>query len=337
MSQGADMRRRAFIAGAGAATVWSLAVHAQQAPKVLRIGLLSASGFLSLDARVNRDAFLEGLRDLGYVEGQNLIIEYRTGDGSIERLPQLAAELVRLKVELIVAVATPAGRASQQATKTIPIVVIAMGDPVQDGLVATLARPGGNITGTTFLGPELTPKRLALLRELLPKVSRVAVLWHPGAYGESTMREMWKETVETASRLGMQLQFLEVQRPNDFDRAFSTMVKGRAEVLFHFPSSMFFSERKRIVELAAMHRLPAMFITREFVELGGLASYGAHIKDLWRRTATYVDKILKGAKPSDLPVEQPTKFELLINLKTAKTLGLAVSPTLLARADEVIE
>ena len=209
------MRRRAFIAGVGAASAWSFAVHAQQTLKVPRIVLLGTFRSDSPDTRMNREAFLQGLRDLGYVEGQNIIAEYRSGDGSIERLPELAAELVRLNVDLIVAVATPAGRASQQATKAIPIVVIAMGDPVQDELVASLARPGGNITGTTFLGPELVPKRLALLREIVPKVSHVAVLWHPAAFGESTMRDMLKDTVEAAGTLGMQLQFLEVRGPGD--------------------------------------------------------------------------------------------------------------------------
>jgi putative ABC transport system substrate-binding protein len=291
----------------------------------------------SPDARGNREAFLQGLRDLGYVEGQNITIEYRMADGNIERLPELAAELVHLNVDLIVAVATPAGRAAQQATKTIPIVVNAMGDPVQDGLVASLARPGGNITGTSFLGPELVPKRLALLKELVPRVSRVAVLRQPGAFSESTMRDMLKETTEAADTLGIQLQFLEVRRPDELDRVFSTIAKARAEALFTFPSTMLFAEQRRIVELAAMHRLPAVFNAREFVQLGGLAAYGANLNDLFRRIAVYVDKILKGARPSDLPVEQPTKFELTINIKTAKSLGITVPQTLLARADEVIE
>jgi ABC-type uncharacterized transport system substrate-binding protein len=333
-----DMRRREFITLLGsAAATWPCAARAQQPAKVPRIGWLGTPRFESADARVNREAFLQGLRDLGYVEDQNIVIEYRVADGNIERLPELAAELVRLKVDLIVAMATPAGRAAQQATKTIPIVVNAMGDPVQDELVASLARPGGNITGTTFLGPELVPKRLALLRELVPKMSRVAVLLHPGAFGESTMRDMLKQAAEAAGTLGMQLQLLEVRGSDDFDSAFSTMAKGSAEGLFQFPSTLLFSERRRIVELAATHRLPAMFNAREFVQLGGLAAYGANINDLFRRCATYADRILKGARPSDLPVEQPTKFELLVNLKTAKALGLDVPPMLLARADEVIE
>ncbi len=286
---------------------------------------------------MNRDAFRLGLTELGYIEGRNIVIEYRSADGKIERLPGLATELVGLKVDLIVALATPAGRAAQQATTTIPIVVTAMGDPVRDGLVASLARPGGNITGTTFLGPELVPKRLSFLRELLPTISRVAVLWHPGAFSEPTIREMLNEVAQAARTLGVQLQLVEVRSADEFDHAFTTMVGARAEALFQFPSTLFFNERRRIVDLAARHRLPAMFNAREFVQLGGLIAYGANLAELNRRAAAYVDKILKGAKPFDLPIEQPTKFELFINLKTAKALGLAVPDRLLVGADEVIE
>ena len=286
---------------------------------------------------MNRDAFRLGLTELGYIEGRNIAIEYRAADGKIERLPGLATELVGLKVDLIVALATPAGRAAQQATTTIPIVVTAMGDPVRDGLVASLARPGGNITGTTFLGPELVPKRLSFLRELLPTISRVAVLWHPGAFSEPTIREMLNEVAQAARTLGVQLQLVEVRSADEFDHAFTTMVGARAEALFQFPSTLFFNERRRIVDLAARHRLPAMFNAREFVQLGGLIAYGANLAELNWRAAAYVDKILKGAKPFDLPIEQPTKFELFINLKTAKALGLAVPDRLLVGADEVIE
>lgn len=331
------MRRRAFIAGIGAATVWPFAVAAQQTPKVSRIGWLGTPHFDSPAGSVNREAFLQGLRDLGYIEGQNILIEYRMADGRIERLPELAAELVRLNVDLIVAGATPAGRAAQQATKTIPIIVNAMGDPVRDGLVASLPRPGGNITGTTFLGPELVPKRLALLKEFLPRISRMAVLRHPGVFDESTMRDMLNQTTDAATTLGVSLQFVDVRRSEDLDRAFAAIAKERTEALLPFPSTLFFAERRRIVELAATHRLPAMFNAREFVELGGFAAYGANLNDLFRRSAAYVDKILKGVKPSDLPVEQPTKFELVINLKTAKALGLTVPPSLIARAEEVIQ
>ena len=313
-----------------------LAAEAQP-PKVARLGYLVTGSLESPEVRVRRDAFRTGLRELGYVEGQNIVIEYRGADGKIERLLGLATELKRLKVDLIMAVATPAARAAQQATTAIPIVATAMGDPVRDGLVASLASPGGNVTGTTFLGPELVPKRLELLKQALPRVSRVAGLWHPGAFSERTMRDMLKETEAAAGTLGVQLQLVGVRGPDEFDRAFSTMIRERAEALLVFPSTMLFNERRNIVALVTKHRLPSMFHAREFVELGGLISYGASITDLYRRAATYVDKILKGARPADLPVEQPTKFELVINLKTAKALGLTIPQSLLLRADEVIQ
>ena len=254
-----------------------------------------------------------------------------------ERLPRLSTELAHLKIDLIVAVATPATRAARQATTTIPVVAVAMGDPVRDGLIANLARPGANITGSTFLGPELVPKRLELLKEALPKVSRVAALWHPGAFSEHTTQDMMTGTEAAARTLRVQLQFVEVRRPDELDHAFSTMTRERADALIVFPSTMLFSERRRIVSLAAKYRLPSMFNAREFVELGGLIGYGARIADLNRRAAIYVDKVLKGAKPADLPVEQPTTFELVINLKTAKALGLTIPSSLLQRADQVIE
>jgi putative ABC transport system substrate-binding protein len=314
-----------------------LAAEAQPAGKVARIGYLVTGSLESSETRVILEAFRQGLRERGYVEGQNIVIEYRAADGKIERLPSLATELVRLKVDLIVAGNTPGVRAAQQATTSIPIVAGAMGDPVGDGLVASLARPGGNITGLTFLGPELVPKHLGLLKEALPKITRVAALWHPGAFGERTNQVMLKETEAAARTLGVQLQLVGVRGPDELDRAFSTMTRERAEALVVFPSAMLFNERRRIVALAAKHRLPSMFNNRESVELGGLISYGTSLTDLIRRSATYVDKILKGAKPTDLPVEQPTKFDLVINLKTAKALGLTIPPSLLGRADEVIQ
>jgi len=331
------MRRRALIAKIAGATVWPLATRAQQAAKVPRIGNLVTGFAASSGSNPGLIDLRQALRALGYVDGQNIIIEFRTAEGRIERLPELARELVAIKVDLIVAGATPAGLAAQQATRTIPIVVASMGDPVGDGLVASLARPGGNVTGTTFLGPELVPKRLAILRELLPAMSRLAVLWHPGAFGERTMNDMLKEANGAAASLGLQLQFAETRGPDEIDRAFTAIVGMRAEALFQFPSAMLYSERKRIVDLAATHRLPAMYNEREFINQGGLIGYGTNLVELTRRSATYVDRILKGAKPSDLPVEQPTTFELSINLKTAKTLGLAIPPAILARADEVIE
>ena len=314
-----------------------LDAEAQPAAKVPRIGWLLTGSLESPETQVLLDALRQGLRERGYVEGRNILIEYRAADGKIERFPGLATELARLKVDLILAPNTPAARAVQQATTTIPIVVPVMGDPVGDGLVASLARPGGNITGLTYLGPELVPKRLELLKQALPKVSRVAALWHPGAFGEGTTRNMVKATEAAARTLGVQLQLVEVRGPADLDRAFSTMIRERADAFIVFPSGMLFAERRRIEDLAAKHRLPSMSMAREFVELGGLIAYGASITDLYRRSATYVDKILKGAKPADLPVEQPTTFELVINLKTAKALGLTIAPSVLLRADRVIE
>jgi putative ABC transport system substrate-binding protein len=313
-----------------------LAAHAQQPTKVARIGYLVTGGLDSPETRILLDAFRQGLRERGYVEGQNLVIEYRAADGQLERFPALAAELVQLQPEVIVAQGTPAARAAQQATSTVPIVTPVMGDPVGDGLVASLARPGGNITGLTFLGPELVAKRLELLKEALPRVSRVAALWHPGAYAERTPSAMVQETEAAARTLGVQLQRVEVRGPDELDRAFSTMTRERAEALIVLPSAMLYNERRRLVDLAARHRLPAMYQAREMVELGGLIAYGASIPDLIRRSATHVDKILKGAKPADLPVEQPTTFELVVNLKTAEALGVTVPRTLLFQATEVI-
>ena len=330
--------RRAFIGTVvGGLLAAPLAADAQQPAKVARIGFLVTASLESPEGRIAVDAFRQGLRERGYVEGENIVIEYRAADGRIERLPGLASELARLKVDLIVAGPTAGARAAQQATTTIPIVATVMGDPVGDGLVASLARPGGNITGLTFLGPELVPKRLELLKEALPKVARVAALWHPGAFSERTTRDMLKATEAAARTLGVQLQLVGVRSPDEFDRAFSTMIRERADALIMLPSPMLFAERRRIIDLAAKHRLPSMYNARESVELGGLIAYGTSITDLYRRGATHVDKILKGAKPADLPVEQPTKFELVINLKTAKALGLTIPQSLLLRADEVIQ
>jgi ABC-type uncharacterized transport system substrate-binding protein len=317
--------------------VVSLAAEAQPVKKVQRLGiLLFASPELPLP-RALLGVFRQELRALGYIEGQHIALEYRWAEGRDERFPDLAAELVRLDPVVIVATGTPAALAAQHATTTIPIIVTAMADPVRDGLVASLARPGGNITGSTFLGPELVPKRLEFLKEAVPGASRVAVLWHPGVYGEGTMHDMVQETEVAAQRLGVQLQLLGAEGPNDFDRAFAAMSSGRADALIVFPSPMLYREHRRIVELATKNRLPTMYAFREAVEAGGLMAHGASLPDLYRRAATYVDKILKGAKPVDLPVEQPTKFELVINLKTAKALGITMPPSLLVLADEVIQ
>ena len=331
------MRRREFIAGIGGAAAWPVVARGQQPKKVPRIGFLATGSLELADSLVNINAFRQGLRELGYVEGDNILVEYRTADSRIERFADQASELVRLKVEIILASNTPAARAAQRTTDTIPIVVPVMGDPVGDRLVASLARPGGNITGLTFLGPELLPKRLALLKEALPTASRVVALWHPGAYGERTMSDMMKETQAAARTLGVQLRLVAVEEPDELERAFSTIAGERADALLVFPSPMLFVERRRIVDLAAKYRLPSMAMGREFAELGGLIAYGASIPGLFRRSAIYVDKIIKGAKPADLPVEQPTKFDLVINVKTAQALGIDVPSQLLARADEVIE
>ena len=271
----------------------------------------------------------------GRVRGKNIRIEYR-GE-TIERMPAVAVELVALKVDIILAVSTPAARAAQQATSAIPIVVPNMGDPVNDGLVASLAHPGGNITGSTFLGPELVPKRLELLKEAIPNASRFAVLLHTEAFSGLTMRDMLAQTEVAARAHGVQLQRLEVRSIDELDHAFSAIHAARADAVIVFPSVMLSAARQLIVDLAEKHRLPTMSVGREFVQLGGFISYGINFPNSFRRAATYVDQILKGAKPADLPVEQPTRFELAINLKTAKTLGITVPPSLVARADEVIE
>jgi putative ABC transport system substrate-binding protein len=283
------------------------------------------------------DAMIEGLRDLGYVDGQNISFERRFGESNPDRLRQAAVELVERRVDVIVAQSTTAARPAKQATSVIPIVAIGMADPVEDELITSLARPGGNVTGTTFLGPELVAKRLQLLREAVPQLSRVAVLWHPRAYSDRTMAGMLKEIESAAQTLGLQLQLVPAAGPDDIADAFSMMIKERAAALTVFPSPMLYAEYPRIVKMASDNRLPAIYAAREGAAVGGLMSYGANLPDLSRQTATYVDKILKGAKPADLPVQQPTKFELVINLRTANALGIKVPSTLLGRADEVIE
>jgi putative ABC transport system substrate-binding protein len=329
------MDRRAFIGTlAGGLFAAPLVAEAQQAAKITRIGFLgnSATALGHL-----RDAFHQGLRDLGYVEGRNLVIEYRYAEGQLERFPALAAQLVALKVEVIVAPPTPAAQAAKRATTTIPIVFAGAGDPVTSGLVTSLARPGGNITGLSGLSPELVGKCLEQLKQAVPGVSRVAVLWQPGAFGERTEKDILKAAEVAARALGVRLQVVEARVPADFDRAFSDMTGARAGALAVLTSNMFVTERRRLVDLAAKNRLPAVYNVREFVDAGGLMAYGPNLADLYRRAATYVDKILKGAKPGDLPVEQPTKFELVINLKTAKALGLTIPQSLLGRADQVIQ
>jgi len=334
------MNRRRFVGTLSASLLAApLAAGAQSPAKVAQIGYL----VLDLAASPHlHEAFRQGLRDLGYVEGRNVVIDYRDAEGKTERLPALAAELTALKVDVIVALTTPQALAAKQATRTIPIVFLA-GDPVASGLVTSLARPGGNLTGVSTLAPDLVGKCLELLKQAVPEVSRVAVLWQPGAVFERAGKDVLTERdvrkgVETAAHtLGMQPQFVDARGPEDFDRAFSEMSRARANALAVLPYAMFVNERRRLTDLAAKTRLPAVYAFRESVDAGGLMSYGADIAHMFRRAALYVDKILKGAKPADLPVEQPTKFELVINLKTAKVLGLTIPPSVLLRADEVIQ
>ena len=307
-----------------------LAAEAQQPAKVPRIGYLSgASG-----PGAREQAFREGLRELDYLEGNNVVIEWRFARGQEDRLAALAAELVRLKVEIIVTDGARVTGAAKNATKTIPIVMASDADPVGSGSIASLARPGGNITGLTNLIPGLSGKRLELFKEAIPGVSRVGVIWNPEVPPSVSA---FKETQIAARALGVQLQSLEARGPNDFEGAFQAATKGRVGALTVLSDALIFTHRTRILELAARQRLPTMHTQSLWVEAGGLMSYGTHFPDLARRAATYVDKILKGAKPGDLPVEQPTKFELVINLKTAKALGLTIPQPLLRRADQVIQ
>ncbi len=329
-----SFRQAVLIALALGILLAPLVAEAQQVAKVPRIGYLTGSRAANPHLT---EAFRQGLRDLGYVEGRNVVIEYRDAEGKYDRFPALAADLVALKVDVIVVTNTPAALAAKQATRTIPIVLAWVGDPVGSGLVTSLARPGGNVTGLSFLVPELVGKRLELLKQAVPGVSRVAALWHPGDYPERTEKDILKEADVAARALGVRLQVVEARGPEDFDRAFSDMTRARADAVTVQSTNIFIIEKRRLVDLAAKNRLPAMYIAREFVDAGGLMSYAPNVADVFRHAATYVDKILKGAKPADLPVEQPTKFELVVNLKTAKALGLTIPQSVLIRADEVIQ
>jgi putative tryptophan/tyrosine transport system substrate-binding protein len=306
---------------------------AQQSTKDPRIGYLTGGTLSANSAR--HEAFRQGLRELGYVEGKNIVIECRSAEGKLDRLPALAADLVRLKVDIIVTGGSSPTRAAKQATTTIPIVMAQVGDPVGNGFVASLARPGGNITGLSALAPELNGKRLELLREIVPRLSRVAVL---GTSTQPGNAQELKETELAAGAFGVKLQYLDVLSSKDIAIAFRAATKGRAEaVLMLLAGRVASSERTQITELALKSRLPAIYDRSEFVEQGGLMTYGTSITALDRRAATYVDKILKGTKPADLPVEQPKKFEFIINLKAAKQIGLTIPPNVLARADRVIK
>jgi putative ABC transport system substrate-binding protein len=325
-----NTRRHVLVVlGAGAFAV-PLASFAQQQGKIWRIGYLAPRAGESRD-----EAFLKALRELGYVEGQNIVIEWRFAKGKADLLPELAAELVRLKVDCIVANGTNSSRAAKQATNTIPIVMGNSGDdPVRQGLVASLARPGGNVTGFVDIGSELAGKRLEILKDTLPKLSRVAILWDPDS--RPTAAHI-RETEIAARALGVQLQSLEVRDPEGLENAFRVAGKGRAQALIVVTAGLMNSHQAQIINLALKTRLPVMYTGQLFVLAGGLMGYGSDVLAQYRRVATYVDKILKGAKPADLPVQQPTKFELIINLKTAKQIGLTIPPSVLARADQVIK
>jgi putative ABC transport system substrate-binding protein len=307
-------------------------VAAQPARQPYRIGMLMpVSG---ADSASNIEAFRQGLRELGYVEGQNIAIESRFADGRAEPLRGLVTELVRLKMDVIVTWGTPSAQAAKQVTQTIPIVMAAAADPVGTGLVASLSRPGGNLTGVATDSREYFGKNLELLKEIAPKVSRVAVLWDPDNPANAIVL---KETHAAAKKLGVQLQALPVRDAHAFDAAFTAVIKERATALLALHNLLFFAHRSRIIDFGIKNRLPVVYNRREYVEAGGLMSYGTNFRDNFRRAATFVDKILKGARPTDLPVEEPTKYELIINMKTARALGLTIPQTLLLRADEVIQ
>ncbi len=303
--------------------------HAQKQATMPRIGVL----LLGAPPNANLDAFVQGLRELGYIEGKNILIEYRFAEGKAERLPELARELVLLKVDAIFTAGTPAIFALKEATKTIPIVFFSTSDPIGTGVVASLAHPGGNITGISVLASDLWPKRLELLKEIFPKLSRVAMVWNKGNAG---MALEAKATQEVAGPLGITLQDRGLKDPNELEVIFGVMSKDRPDGFLALMDPVLNSYQKRILDFLAKNRLPAIFENNTWVEAGGLISYGANYADAHRRAATLVDKILKGTKPADIPVEQPTKFELVINLKTAKQIGLTIPPNVLARADKVI-
>jgi putative ABC transport system substrate-binding protein len=309
----------------------SFPVHAQPPTKIPRIGYLIVAS--PSTSRAATEAFRQGLRDLGYVEGKNIVIEYRYAEGKLDRLPALAAELVRLKVDVMVSGGPQTTRSAKQATSTIPIVMAADSDPVGNGFVASLARPGGNVTGLATLTPEISGKRLELLKETVPRLSRLAVL---GTSSEPGNALSLRETELAAAALGVQIQYLEVADPKEVGAAFEAVSKGRADAILVLPGTVMNQRRTEIVGLAVKRRIPAIYYAPVWVEDGGLMSYGASFSDLYRRAAYYVDRILRGAKPANMPVEQPTKFELVINLKTAKQIGVSIPPDVLALTHKVI-
>jgi ABC-type uncharacterized transport system substrate-binding protein len=325
--------RRVFIGGlAGGLLAAPLVAEAEQAGKVYRVGVLETTSMTSNSA--NLDAFRRGLRELGYIEGQNLRIEYRSADGRDDRFPELAIELVRLKVDVIVTRGTPAALAAKNATGTIPIVMASSGDPVGTGIVKSLAHPGGNVTGLNAFATEIQGKQLELLKEMVPRVARIAFLFN---MSNPVLQAQWKEAEALARSVGLQAQLLDVRTTRDLEPAFDAALRRRAGALIVGIDALTQANRGQIVEASAKRHLPTISREREFADAGGLVSYGVHYSDSYRRAAVYLDKILKGAKPGDLPIEQPTKFELVINLKTAKVLGLTIPQSVLMRADQVIQ
>ena len=329
------MRVRAVIVLIALSVILApLAGDAQSTATAARVGLLTGNMATGLHLI---EAFREGLRDLGYVEGRNLVLERRDARGELERLPALAAELVSLKIDVLVTTGVDGALAGKQATTAVPVVAVVVGDPVGLGLAASLARPGGNVTGFSNMAPDLVAKCLEQLKHAVPHARRVAVLRHRGGFPERVASDVLRNAEAAGRTLGVQLQVVDAGGPNDLTRAFAEMARGRAEALIVLGSPMFFRARARLVEMAAQNRLPAVYQEREFVQAGGLMAYGPDYVDMFRRAPTYVDKILKGANPGDLPVVQPTKFELIINARTARALGLTISPSLLARAHHIIE
>jgi putative ABC transport system substrate-binding protein len=325
-------RRRFLLTSLAGAVAVPLGAGAQQTGKVWRVGYLAAGAGSENLTYLN--AFRQGLRDLGYVEGRSITIDYRWGEGKYERLPKLADEFVHMKVDVIVAANAPSAQAAKEVTTTIPIVMTVLVDPAVAGLVASLARPGGNITGLSMIAPDLVGKHLELLKEMVPKISLVAVLGNPANPGTAPQL---REAKAAAQALGLQLQVVEARGPSELDGAFAAMTRARAEAVLVLVDAMFGDQREKIANFAIKSRLPAVSGLTRHAQAGDLLAYGASRVDVYRRAATYVDKIIKGAKPADLPIEQPSKFELVINLKTAKALGLTIPPSLLLRADQVIE
>jgi ABC-type uncharacterized transport system substrate-binding protein len=327
--------RRDFITLLGGAAAWPLAARAQQPVKVVRIGWMSRGNATANDPNMN--AFRQGMRELGYVEGRSFVMEPRYAGGTTALMSDQAAELERSGVDVIIAGPFEALEAAKQSTSHVPIIMTPSADPAVTGVVENLDRPRGNITGITEMMPELTPQRLKLLKQIMPTIRRVAILWRPGTLSQDGFGQMLNETQATARSLGVQIQIIEAEKVDDFDAAFAAMTKGRADGLIVLINPMYAIQQKQIIDRAMNNKLPAIYEWKVFTQNGGLSSYGADVQDIYRRAAGFADKIIKGAKPADLPVKRPTKMFLALNLKTAKALDIDIPPTLLARADEVIE